>query len=341
MKVVKKEKCLCMCCMEEHDVQTVQLEEHATFKSIKVFFNAEYFYCDNEDEYYEDENQMQKNDIAMKDAYRKHQGLLTSKEIVDIRNVYGMSQGDLCTLLGWGEKTITRYEGHQVQDVAHDSILQKLRDDPAWFIELLNSSKQSFSSSAYKRFYDNAVVRYTEMSDQYLKKKIEAVYSKLDVNSSLCGKVKLSLDKVVDVIRYFAYSKKIQLLYKVKLMKMLWYADSLSYKNEGHSITGLAYVALPMGAVPDGHKYIVLLNDVPCQEEEIGEGIAYKFNLEGDNILFPNLTDKDKEYLDIVINKFADMNKDEIVDYMHEEIAYKKTPRNEYIDFKYAKDLRI
>lgn len=28
-------------------------------------------------------------------------------------------------LLGWGGKTITRYESHQVQDKAHDTILKK------------------------------------------------------------------------------------------------------------------------------------------------------------------------------------------------------------------------
>jgi len=35
----------------------------------------------------------------------------------------GISQSDLCLLLGWGGKTITRYESHQVQDIAHDTIL--------------------------------------------------------------------------------------------------------------------------------------------------------------------------------------------------------------------------
>ena len=64
----------------------------------------------------------------------------------------------------------------------------------------------------------------------------------------------LSLDKVVDVIRYFAASTKITSLYKVKLMKLMWYADALSYKKRGFAITGLVYQALPMGAVPVGHN---------------------------------------------------------------------------------------
>ena len=60
--------------------------------------------------------------IRLKDAYRKKEGLLTSYEIADIRAKYEISQSDLCLLLGWGGKTITRYDSHQVQDRAHDTI---------------------------------------------------------------------------------------------------------------------------------------------------------------------------------------------------------------------------
>ena len=68
---------------------------------------------------------MQENDMRLKDAYRESEGLLTSAEIVAIRKQYGITQKDLCILLGWGSKTITRYESHQVQDRAHDTILKR------------------------------------------------------------------------------------------------------------------------------------------------------------------------------------------------------------------------
>ena len=79
------------------------------------------------------------------------------------------------------------------------------------------------------------------------------------------------MDKVVDVIKYFAASSEITSLYKVKLMKLMWYADALSYKDRGSAITGLVYQALPMGAVPVGHNYIIDLKDVPCEEVDLGE----------------------------------------------------------------------
>ena len=80
------------------------------------------------------------------------------------------------------------------------------------------------------------------------------------------GNTPLALDKVVDVIRYFAASKNVTNLYKVKLVKLMWYADALSYKKRGYAITGLVYQALPMGAVPVGHNSIIDLKDIPCKD---------------------------------------------------------------------------
>ena len=116
MKILKSEKRLCTCCMEEHEVKTVLFLENATFKNVNVDYEASYLYCDAAEEFYMDEQQMQENDIRLKDAYRRNEGLLTSAEICGIRAKQGISQSDLCILLGWGGKTITRYEGHQVQD---------------------------------------------------------------------------------------------------------------------------------------------------------------------------------------------------------------------------------
>ena len=126
MKVIKSEMGLCTCCMEEHEVKTVLIKERTIFKNVNVNYDAIYLYCDLADELYANEDQLQENDIHLKDAYRKMEGLLTSNEIRDIRAKYGISQNDLCILLGWGQKTVTRYESHQVQDRAHDTILKKI-----------------------------------------------------------------------------------------------------------------------------------------------------------------------------------------------------------------------
>ena len=132
MRIITSKKCLCTCCMEEHEVKTVLVKECATFKKRMVDYDACYLYCDVADELYMDERQLQENDVRMKDAYRKAEGLLTSGQINRIRSKYGISQSDMSILLGWGAKTITRYESHQVQDRAHDTILKKKNCERNW-----------------------------------------------------------------------------------------------------------------------------------------------------------------------------------------------------------------
>lgn len=277
MEIIKSEKGLCTCCMEEHEVKTVLIKERTIFKNVNVNYDATYLYCDLADELYANEDQLQENDIHLKDAYRKMEGLLTSNEIRDIRGKYGISQSDLCILLGWGQKTVTRYESHQVQDRAHDTILKKISQDSKWFIYLLNDAKENLSPEAYRKYLKAATSLYEKNQDAYLSKAIEASYAKYQGNNMAHGNTQLSLEKVVDVIRYFSKSPKVTNLYKVKLMKLMQYADALSYKRRGMAITGLVYQALPMGAVPVGHNSIIDLKNVTCEEVDLGETNAYHF----------------------------------------------------------------
>ena len=66
MKIIKREKRLCTCCMEEHEVKTVLVEEKMTFKNVKIVYEATYFWCDAADVFY-----MQKNYLNQKAAYQK------------------------------------------------------------------------------------------------------------------------------------------------------------------------------------------------------------------------------------------------------------------------------
>ena len=277
MNIIKKEHKLCLCCMEYHDVSTVKVLEKNIFKGDEVTYDAMYYYCDNADEYYSSEEMLSKNDISMKDSYRTKNNLLTSTEINQLRLKYGVSQSDLAIILGWGEKTITRYEKHHVQDFAHDTILKKIISDPEWYIELLKSAKEKLSLSSYQKYYETAIQYYSSKQDEYLRKVIQAAYAEYENNEQCTGGKALDLDKVIDAVRYFANSLNIIHLFKVKLMKLLWYADALSYKLNDISMTGLVYKSLPMGAVPIGHEHIIDLQGITYEEVSFEESTGYHF----------------------------------------------------------------
>ena len=340
MKILRTKEMLCPFCMEEHKVQIITTEERNVFKGKPVKYNAEYLYCDQADETYADEQQISLNDIALKDAYREETGLLTSHQIVAIRAKYGISQSDLCLLLGWGGKTITRYETHQVQDKAHDTILRKLNSDPEWFLQLLKAGKESFSASSYAKYTETGAALFEKDHDMYLKSAIMSKYARFYQNMEAGGNKPLSLDTATDMIRYISNSEMVADLYTIKLMRMLWYADALSYKRRGYAISGMVYIVLPSGVAPVAYESITDLSAVRHEAIEIGDGMSYRY-LPTENKEYTGLSPDDTDILDTVIRRFGKATKNEIDTVMRQEDAYSETALYDVIQFKYAETLSL
>jgi putative zinc finger/helix-turn-helix YgiT family protein len=325
--------------MEEHDVYKVQKTETLDFKNKDIIYEALYEYCEYADELLETEEMIKQNKLMMIDEYRKQDGLLTSNDLINIREKYSVSQKDFSEILDWGKATITRYENHQVQDRAHDDVLRMVQSDPKWFLDKLELAKERISNKAYNKYKSAANELYISHEDCYMIEAIEAAYASFN-NPILSGNRTLSLKKVIDVINYLALNVKS--LHKVKLMKLLWYSDNLNYKRYGHSITGLVYKALPMGAVPEAYEKIVELNNVNFEEisYEDYEYVAQKFSAVKD-FSVQYLDTKEVEVLDTIIDNLGSMNKEEIVKKMHDEDAYINTEKYEPISFEFAEKLSI
>ncbi len=336
MKKIKSEKKLCLICIEEHEVDTVEIVDHEIFKGEEVSYTSTYEYCSNADELLETEEMVKTNSLTMKDAYRKKVGLLTSTEIINIREKYGVSQKDFSEILDWGRATITRYENHQVQDRAHDNVLSKIDSDPKWFLEMLKRAKGRISDKAFSKYHHEASEQFKKKRNQYLIDSIQAIYADYE-NEAVAGRAELNLNKVVEMINYLAL--KVDSLHKVKLMKMLWYSDILHFKRSGIAISGLAYSTLPKGAVPEGYDQIVLLNGVSFDTVWYGDNITYKFK-PTPGFEIKELGHSEMEVLDEIISKFGNYNTDEIVEMMHEE-AYKCTESYRIIPFSFAEQLII
>ena len=123
-------------------------------------------------------------------------------------------------------------------------------------------------------------------------------------------------------------------------MKMLWYADALSYKTYGHSMTGLVYKALPMGAVPIQYDLIIDLKGITYEEVDFDEGSGYHF-IPSTNNDYSHLSVDDKNVLDKIIETFGDASRAHIVESMHREVAYIETASNDIIQYKYARQLSL
>lgn len=331
----------CPLCDKEHEIEERRRISYITIKGEIVEYEETYYLCKDSDE---DENEFvlakinDANLMNARNAYRVKNGLLTSGEIVKIREQYGLSQSDLSNLLGWGDVTISRYESKAIQDEAYDNILRIVRDNPMEAYEFLKKNKYKFSALKYLGIRERIIQNLDVYGKEFLKRQVlESEYVNYIEPSDFNGKKILDIDKLECIISYFA--KRVNNLYKVKLMKMLWYADSLSYKMNGTSMTGLVYIHDSMGALPKGQYKILDLENIIVDKEEDYENTRYRI-LPNDKMDLSIIDANEMDILDQVINKFRNFHTSEIVKYMHEERAYLETQDGKEIPFSLAKEIR-
>jgi len=338
MRVISAEQKFCYSCMKEHEVQFVEIIEENTIKDEKVVYLKLAEYCYEYDELTQDEDLIRTNNISFTDAYKKKVGLLISQEIIDIRNKYGFSQSDLAKILGWGEKTITRYESYQVQDIAHNDLLINVDNNPKWVLDKIIESKEMLTEKAFEKYKSAALRLYNEKSNAYIVESIDSEYSLVSEDVAIYGSSGLNLKKVTAIINYIA--GKVEFPYLTRTLKMLWYSDALSYKRHGKVITGLVYTAEPMGALPIGYKKIMGLDGIDCSIKSTGEVEGMLFSQVKDfNV--NDLSKRERDCVDSIIERFAFMKTKELIEIMHKEAAYQNTKPGEIISAKWAKELSI
>lgn len=332
----------CPLCDKTHEVEERKRITSIILKGEEVTYEERFYFCANANE---DENEFEtrtmtnENLLNARNAYRIKKGLLTSYEIVEIRESYGLSQVDLAKLLGWGEATISRYESKAIQDKAYDTMLRLIKDNPLQVSEFLKKNADKFTPIKRMEIKSKIVEKLDSYGKEYLtRQSFESEYANFEEPSDSNGFTALNIDKLEAMISYIA--EKTSNLFKVKLMKMLWYSDVLSFIENGFAMTGMVYRHEPMGALPIGHYSLMNLENLNIKEE-----MSYNY----DTMLhvypivgmdYSILSDEEKAILDKVIEKFKNYKAKDIVDYMHEERAYKETNAGEIIPFSLAKEIR-
>ena len=80
--------------------------------------------------------------------YREKHNLLQPEEIRAVREKYGLSQVSFARVLGFGDKTITRYENGSIPDAAQNNVMLLVKQ-PHNFEILLEQNKSRISPSDY------------------------------------------------------------------------------------------------------------------------------------------------------------------------------------------------
>lgn len=334
---IEKLKHDCPLCDKVHEVEKIKRIISSTIKDCCVDHEETVFRCPFRDEEWYHGKMLDDSLLSMRDAYRVKQNLLTSAQIIEIRKKYNLSQKELSNLLGWGGVTISRYETKLIQDETYDGVLRLVARNPAFALEMLIRHKDLFTDD---RFIEISTLLKNLIKAQgniELKRQMMLnCYVDYDTECDANGFKILDIDKLSDVLAYFA--NYVPRLYKVKLMKLLWYSDVLFFKKYKRSMTGLVYQHMPLGALPIGYNEIVYLPTVRVDEEENEKGTMYHI-MPLSPPVNPMFSLEEQDILSRVASKFKDFNSKEIIDYMHNEEVYKNTADGEVILYSHARTI--
>lgn len=310
--------------------------EHKTkVKDKEVIYISPRRFCDNCNHLVFDESLDNEASKKAIEVYNKKYGI-PKEDIINLRKKYNLTQEMFSKLIGCAKKTLISYEkGTSIPNDNFYITLKTLINNPQIIENFLEANKDEIDQKEYENI--------KERMEPFLNKNIaQALYKKEGELTEFNGYVNLDINKLENIILYFSKDG----ILKTKLLKEMFYADFINYKNTASSITGLEYVKLPHGPVPDGFENLLgYLVDQTIIDYKIE--YSNNFDLEYHKIiglkefnesLFSNY---ELSSLKEVKNYFQNFKSKEIEEKSHQEEAYKKTEYCHKISYDYAFDINL
>jgi putative zinc finger/helix-turn-helix YgiT family protein len=329
----------CPECLDEVDAKEVKIMKNFQLRGENIELEVNRLQCSKCKEVISDSQLEKDNYKNIYNLYRAKKGFLQPSEIVAIRKTYDLSQRQFARLLGWSHATLSKYENGALQDSSHDCSIKMLQQ-PENMLLLLENNQDRLTDKEINLLK----LRISKMLEENKMDNLISIIEKYFIKepTRFTGYTKFDLDKVVQTVKYFASLDKH--LYKVKLIKYLWYSDFLNFKRTTNSINGLMYVHLPLGPVPD--NYDLLLSLVESKEDQVIKeyvnlgyenlGELYKAVDDFDSTLF---TEDELTTLIDVYNNFKNDTSLKISERSHQETAWLKTSNKEPIPYDLAFEL--
>lgn len=158
----------CSTCESMHCTRIIEKEQTLYVKGKSITLTVPVRICEVCGEEILDEELDEATLARFYDEYRKLENLLLPSEIKAIRLRYNLSQAAFAKFLGFGEKTITRYENGAIQDVCHDNLIRLM--DSLDSFALIWEERKDILNSREKAFIESKLATYKKI-------KIKSIYT--------------------------------------------------------------------------------------------------------------------------------------------------------------------
>lgn len=272
-----------------------------TYRDKNITVMEEVHYCPNCNNILLNES-IDKSLNKVYDEYLKIYGLSFDK-IKKIRKNLNLSQEAMAKILGWGERSIIRYENAtSIPQGEYLNMYITLNENPFYIIKILEKKKNNFSEEEYYKF-----LKLLPFFNKY--KTINAILYLLNNNT----------------------------MYETSLMKNLFALDFESYKKYNMPVTDLKYVHMNYGPVVDKrenlYNFLIANNYIKLETTDFKYGNKFQNVFGCDEKIFNN---EEMELLKIVKNKLKKYSATYLSNWSHNFKGWKDTKNGNIIDYKYA-----
>jgi uncharacterized phage-associated protein len=282
------------------------------------------------------------NTKQVHNQYRERYNIPFANEIKDLRETYDLPANKMAEVLGFGVNVYRQYESGDIPSISNGRYLQRMKD-PKEFLETLVESKvyQGAELEDKKTFIHNIVAMRKRDTWSHMQ---EYVFDHQYPNQ-FNGYKKPDIQRFIDMVVFFA-GNCVELT-KTKLNKLLFYSDFYHFKRTAQAISGVNYIAIQYGPVPDHYDIlfsegqrqnkidvrVTLWGDEDKEKHIFTPKGEYQFNEEA---FIPS----ELEVLKYVLESIGKKSTKEIIELSHKEKAWADNETQQaLISYNYAFEL--
>jgi transcriptional regulator with XRE-family HTH domain/uncharacterized phage-associated protein len=299
---------------------TLQREQRTmAFRKKEYPVHYHFYCCPDSNEQFTTTDLDELNLMQVYNQYRAEFNLPFPEEIQSTRESYGLSAAKMAEVLGFGINSYRNYEQGEVPSESNARLIQLARD-PDEFLRLVHLSGAIQGTQLDK--LKTRIEKLIQQQEPARKLKFEEYLFGSLLADEFSGYKVPNLEKLCEMVVYFAEQVSPM---KVKLNKLLFYADFLNFKRTSYSISGARYCAIPWGPVPDKHQ--TLFEFMEEQGDIVVEKIEFDDGKVGEQF-FPDarrtfnrevFSESELDALTAVTKAFSKTSTQQIIKISHEE----------------------
>ena len=254
--------------------------------------------------------------------YREKHSVPFLEEIIAIREKYELSAAKMSEVLGLGINGYSNYEKGEIPTPAIGNLIYTA-ENPEVFKTMQEKAKHYFNNGMYNNTMEKI---------QFLIEKQKGIsFYQLKLNQhtepkTYTGFKKTNKEKLANILIAYIIKCKSEFNDRLKLNKLLFYTDFLSYKLTGYSITGLTYRAIQYGPVPTFYDniYACLENEgiIIANWNKDNNGAAKESFITEQVFDYNLFSQGEQQIIELVTEKFKDISTWDLVDLSHTEKSW-------------------